>query len=362
MRPFNGGGMGEKIFCSLWLAGLLLLLFFIACAPHGEALESENRAYTAFSLASPDGYFTDRLPMRESLLRLNRDITLALGKNEFAGAFLGQGGYIFSKESTSAETLVKNLNALQDFADTLDIPVHTAVVGAKTDVLYTCLPPLYEDARQELWEVLRESGLQAIDLLPTLWRHGGEGKHIYYRGDHHLTTLGSYYCYREIAEVLEVTPYTAQDFSVGVVRSDFSGSDARKMLCETNDRIALFRYANDGEYVVENLDSGEQRRGLYDYDKLYSADPYGVFPIADCGYARITLTSENRQKLLLLCDSYGDSLVPFLARHFDLDSVDPRYYGGSVKALTEENGYAAVLVYFGMDTLAGREVLYKIRF
>ena len=354
--------MREKMFCRLSLAVCLLLLLFIVRAPHGELLESENRAYTAFSLATPDGYFTDRLPMREHLLRLSRNLALALGKNEFAGAFLGRNGYLFANESTSTETLTKNLDAVQIFADALDIPVYTAVVGAKTDVLFGSLPRLYADERESLWQTLLESDLQTVDLLPTLCRRGGEGKYIYYRGDHHLTTLGSYYVYREIAEALGISPYDAKDFSVGVVKADFSGSDARKMLCATNDKIALFRYAQDGAFLVENRDSGESMRGLYNADKLYSSDPYGVFPIADCGYARITLPNAARQKLLLLCDSYGDALAPFLARHYDLDIIDPRYYGGSVKALAAENGYAAVLVYFGMDTIAGKEILYKLRF
>lgn len=354
--------MREKMFCRLSLAVFLLLLLFIVRAPHGELLESENRAYTAFSLAAPDGYFTDRLPMREHLLRLSRNISLALGKNEFADAFFGRDGYIFSDESTSTETLTKNLDALQIFADALDIPVYTAVVGAKTDVLFGSLPRLYADERESLWQTLRESGLQTVDLLPALRRRGGEGKYIYYRGDHHLTTLGSYYAYREIAEVLGISPYGAKDFSVGVVKSDFSGSDARKMLCATHDKIALFRYHGDGEFLVENCDSGESMRGLYNDEKLHSSDPYGVFPIADCGYARITLQGEERARLLILCDSYGDALAPFLARHYDLDIIDPRYYGGSVRALAAENDYAAVLVYFGMDTIAGKEILYKLRF
>lgn len=354
--------MREKTFCRLSLAILLLLLFFIVRAPRGARLESENRAYTAFSLASPDGYFTDRLPMREHLLRFYRNIALALGKNEFAGAFLGKKGYIFSAEETSAEILTKNLDAVSAFADAVDTPVYTAIVGAKTDVLFTCLPRLYADDRESLWQVLEKSDLQTLDLMPTLRRRGGEGKYIYYRGDHHLTSLGSYYVYREIAEVLGAAPYVAKDFSVGVVKADFSGSEARKMLCETQDRIALFCCAGDGEYLVENLDSGACMHGLYNEEKLHSADPYGVFPIADCGHARITLPGAKRQKLLLLCDSYGDALAPFLARHYDLDIVDPRYFGGSVQALAKENSYAAVLVYFGMDTVAGREVLYKIRF
>lgn len=347
--------MGEKIFCRLWLALTFILLFWIVRAPHGTWIESENRPYAEFTFASPDTYFTDRLPMRERLLRLNRDIVLALGKNEFAGAFLGEDGYLFSEEETSTETLAKNLDALQNFSDTLAIPVHTAVVGAKQDVLFGSLPRLYADDRAKLWQML--ASIKMIDLLPTLRTHGGEGKYIYYRGDHHLTSLGCYYVYHTLAQPLGITSH--KDFSVSVVNSDFSGSDARKMLTNTGDRIALFRFKGDGDLRVENMDSGKER-GLYDYEALHAQDPYAVFPIADCG--RVRITYGDRPKLLVLCDSYGDALAPFLARHFDLDMIDPRYYGGSVMDLAKENNYTAVLVYFGMDTLAGREVLYKLNF
>lgn len=347
--------MGEKIFCRLWLALCFVLLLWIVRAPHGTWIESENRPYADFRLASPDIYFTDRLPFREALLRLNRDIALILGKNEFAGAFIGEDGYLFSEEETSTETLVKNLDALKVFSATLEISVHTAVVGAKQDVLFGNLPHCYADDREKLWQTL--SDLETVDLLPTLRKRGGEGKYIYYRGDHHLTSLGSYYVYHTLAKPLGITP--CKDFSVSVVKSDFSGSDARKMRTETGDKIALFRFRGDGDLIVENVDSGE-KRGLYDHEALHSHDPYAVFPIADCG--RVRITRGDRPKLLVLCDSYGDALAPFLARHFDLDIIDPRYYGGSVKDLVKENDYTAVLVYFGMDTLAGREVLYKINF
>lgn len=354
--------MREKVFCRLSLAISLVLLFWIICAPHGEWLESENRSTSDFSLASPDLYFTDRLPWRVSLLRFGRDISALLGRDTFGDAFWGKSGYIFSEEQASIETLTNNLDALSAFANGLDIPIYTAVIGAKTDVLFDNLPPLYVNDREELWQTFRESGLKTVDLLPTLRQHAGEGKYLYYRGDHHLTTLGSYYCYRALAAKLGITPYAAKNFSVGVVKSDFSGSDARKMLCETEDKIALFRFRGDGAFTLTNMDNGESRSGLYNEDMLYSNDPYGVFPIADCGRARITLEGENRETLLLLCDSYGDALSPFLARHFDLDIIDPRYYSGSVRELIQKQNYTAVLAYFGMDTLAVKEILYTLKF
>ena len=345
----------EKIFVKSAFALCLMLIVCIALCPRDTWLESENRYVSSFSL--DDNSFTDRLPFRTELLKLSRTISLALGKNEFAGAFLGENGYIFSNETTSTEVLEKNLSFVTALAK--DIETHLCVIPSKTDALLAYLPRFYESGRGKLWQTAAKSESYVADITPTVLLAANNGKYIYYRGDHHLTSLGSYYVYKSLADSLGYTVYTAGDFKVGVVKTDFSGSDARKMLVKTYDKIALFRYRGDGKFVTEDFSSGRKYEGLYDFDKLISSDPYGVFPIPDCGRVKITL-GEGRETLLLICDSYGDSLAPFLARHYDLDIIDPRYFGGSVKELIKENDYKSALICLGMDTVACKEVLYKI--
>lgn len=345
----------EKIFVKSAFALSLILLVCIVLCPRDTWLESENRYVSPLSL--DDNSFTDRLPFRTELLKLNRGFSLALGKNEFAGAFLGKNGYIFSNESTSMEVLEKNLSFAAALAD--DIETHLCVIPSKTDALLAYLPRLYDSQRGELWLTAAKSKSYVSDVTPTVLLAANNGKYIYYRGDHHLTSLGSYYVYKSLATSLGFAAYGAGDFKVGVVKTDFSGSDARKMLVKTDDKIALFRFKGDGKFVTEDLSNGRKHDGLYDFDKLISNDPYGVFPVPDCGRVKITL-GEGREALLLICDSYGDSLAPFLARHYDLDIIDPRYYGGSVKELIKENNYKSALICLGMDTIAGKEVLYKI--
>lgn len=345
----------EKIFVKCaFVLGFILFVCVLLC-PADTWLESENRYVSEFSLS--DKSFADRMPFRTALLKLNRNIILSLGKNEFAGAFLGENGYIFSNEDTSVATLEKNLS----FADSLsmDFETHVCIIPSKTDSLLAYLPKFYDSERGELWQTAAKNKNNVADILPTVLLAANNGKYVYYRGDHHLTSLGSYYVYKSLATSLGFAAYGADDFSVGIVKTNFSGSDARKMLTETGDKIALFHYGGDSRFVTENLDSGRKYDGLYDFDKLLSNDPYGVFPIPDCGRVKITL-GEGRETLLLICDSYGDSLAPFLARHFDLDIIDPRYYGGSVKELINENDYTAALLCFGMDTIAGKEILYRL--
>ncbi|MBQ8837371.1 MAG: hypothetical protein IJ002_07705 [Clostridia bacterium] len=347
----------EKIFVKSAFALCFILFVCVLLCPADTWLESENRYIGKLELS--DKSFSDRLPFRTSLMHVNRDISLALGKNEFAGAFFGENGYIFSNEEVSLAVLEKNLA----FADELSsvIETHLCVIPSKTDALVSYLPKFYDSMRGELWQVSAKNKNNVSDVLPIILLAANNGKYVYYRGDHHLTALGSYYVYKSLATSLGFAAYGSDAFSVGIVKTNFSGSDARKMLTETGDKIALFRYSGDSRLITENLDSGEKYDGLYDFDKLISNDPYGIFPAPDCGRVKITL-GEGRENLLLVCDSYGDSLAPFLARHYDLDIIDPRYYGGSVKDLIKENNYTTALLCFGMDTLAGKEILYKLMF
>jgi hypothetical protein len=66
-------------------------------------------------------------------------------------------------------------------------------------------------------------------------------------------------------------------------------------------------------------------------------------------------TRENAPTLLLLKDSFSQSIAPFLARHFDLLLVDPRTYdirsSGSLLSLAEQENADHVLLLYGIDTL-----------
>ena len=349
--------MGNRLFLSLTAALALATALFCILAPTPAKLPYENRAPAQFSRRDADAYFFDRLPHRTALLRLCRDLEFALGKNEYGGAFSGRHGYIFANEAASAETLSRNLAALESFAAAVRVPVVTALVPSKTDALVGALPAKYTPARDALWETAK-SAPGYTDLLPMLRTRGGEGKYIYYRGDHHLTALGAYYVYRALAAPLDFAPAMAADFSVSVVRADFSGSDARRLLTRTDDRIALFRARGDGGVTVTA--DGKVTRGLYDFAALGGDEPYGVFPGYGAGYTRLE-SGGARPRILLLADSYGCALAPFLVRHFDVDFADLRYTARDVRALLRTRDYAAVLCYYGIDTLAAHEILYKLQ-
>jgi hypothetical protein len=123
--------------------------------------------------------------------------------------------------------------------------------------------------------------------------------------------------------------------------------------------ITLLRYEGDETFTTEIIEGGKTVRtlsGFYDFDALDTHDEYNVFLGGTNTLIRVTdPTRENAPTLLLLKDSFSQSIAPFLARHFDLLLVDPRTYdirsSGSLLSLAEQENADHVLLLYGIDTL-----------
>lgn len=264
--------------------------------------------------------------------------------------YVTKEGYVVSEKNVSPVILAKNFEEIEDAFETLDFSI--CIIPQKADILSA-----KKNNRGRLWQIAAENKHYVADALPTLRLASSNGKYIFYRSDSHLTSLGSYYAYKSLGTSLGIDTYGAEDFTVNVVKNDFSGNEASGIL-QGKDRVALFRYKGDTDFVTEDMLSGKKYADLYDFDKLCTDYAYNIFPPCGLGYSRIT-RGVDRENLLLVCDSSGNSLVPFLARHFDIDTVSVETFGGSVKELVKNNGYTTVLVCIGMDTAAGKRIYIK---
>ena len=80
-------------------------------------------------------------------------------------------------------------------------------------------------------------------------------------------------------------------------------------------------------------------------------DKYKVFLSGNTDLLHIKNEDTDLPKLLLIKDSFANSLIPFLALHYDIDVIDLRYYKSSVIDYMGENNFDAVLLLYGIDTL-----------
>ena len=109
--------------------------------------------------------------------------------------------------------------------------------------------------------------------------------------------------------------------------------------------------APEGASVIRYETNGtEQTLPLYNYEKLSIKDKYTFFLGGNIPRAVVDTGTENAPSLLILRDSYADSLVPFLTDAFsEIHLIDLRYYTGSVREYIAENSIDRVLLLYSTD-------------
>jgi len=349
---------------------LLLLPLLAVCLlakPQKNFSEVENRALQTWrapsweSLANGSfsedlrSFYTDQFPFRSAFLQGKAWGERLLGRRENNGILYGTDGYLIPKnECEDLSTAKKNLAAIQDFEDRSDTPVTVLIVPRSVDVSTAYLPSVFDDSRAtRIWEVI--DGTEAVLPLNELKSASEAGEAVWFKTDHHWTARGAYLAYVALADALNYTPYPEDFFDPQCVSTDFLGTSYSSVggIAEEADSIVLYRYEGDEDFLRTNGETDKHDPGFYQWTALSQKDQYRVFLGGNTALLTVRdPLSAPKPRLLLIKDSFSNALVPFLALHFDLDLVDPRYYQGTVEQLTQDQAYDRILIQQGADTLA----------
>jgi hypothetical protein len=302
-------------------------------------------------------YYADQFPWRQGLLRLAATYELSLLSFESDSIMLGSGGYLIARndwyDSAKLSENAENIGRFADWAKGHSIEFTVAVPGRSQDVLSKYAPAFYSGRSDSLTEqIAAEFGFaDNVDLISPLRKANDDGFYVYYKTDHHWTTLGAYLAYVELGQTLGYEPYDSSEFDIEIASEDFYGTTWSASGIRTNyaDRIEFWRWDGDDELICES--SGSSLDGLYDYSYLDGKDKYGAFLSGNNALVTISDVSSEREKLLIIKDSFAHSLAPFLARHYDIVLVDLRYYNKSCAQLCVEMGVDRVLLLCNADTL-----------
>ena len=167
-----------------------------------------------------------------------------------------------------------------------------------------------------------------VDSKYALFKEQDGKLSLYYNTDHHRTTHGAYELYTKACEIFEIEPYSESYFKKEHASALFYGTSFFRSrlpkFAVTADVIELWRYDGDEEVILTVHDTKTDSSGFYDFSKLDTADKYAVF--LGGNYAHATLfSSDDKPTLLLFKDSFANAVIPFLALHFNIEIVDPRY-------------------------------------
>lgn len=347
-------GEGMKKHLTLWVFlcvwfGLSLIAWVY---PVNAFSETENRylekkpewSYKALMSGTYsekyEAYVSDQFPFRHQWMRLKAASEKAHLRKENNNIVFGKEGHLFNKYIVLGEAFEKNVATLKAFSEEAKIPVSFMLVPNGYAVLSDLVPKGLYNVNQDLWLDLlsAEMGDDFIDVRPFFKRD----KPLYYRLDHHWTTFGAHKGYEAIAAHKGFTPYAWESFKLTQVR-DFYGTfySAAKRFDGAADVIDVPLISGMSFYI-----DGEEKASMYDMTFADVRDKYGLFLHNNPGRSTLKGLNPGGKKALVFKDSYANSLLPFLAMHYDaIEIIDLRYFRGSVSTLMAESWDEVFLLY-----------------
>lgn len=385
-----------------------ILCFSVWClvAPKQTFSENENRALASWPVYSfdtlKDGsymsgiqtYLSDHFPLRDPFMTLKTKYEMLTGREEINDIYLAKDGYYIEAYKTPKQQkkIITQFQKLQDAITTgakenvrvMLVPTAISTYNAKLpgsapdrgvlrqvdtmNEIYAALPnmqkvdvwrALQTAAAQEETDRTRASGdadgAQPVANAGDAVCDTSAADGLYYHTDHHWTTHGAYVGYQAYCNAAGLSPIPEADFQKTCVTTDFHGTIFSKLHDSTvpGDAITLYEYPAN-QLTVSYPDTGEVTDTLYNRDYLTQKDKYSMFlnnlhPLVEITNA----SADSDRQLVLIKDSYANSMVPFLVHHYQKIYVfDTRYYRfGPSSFINEHPEVTDVLLLYNMNTI-----------
>ena len=294
-------------------------------------------------------YLTDQVPLRDGWVTMKTYMELAIGKRESVGVYICKDKYLMDKfTSYSKKQLVANAAALVDLQEKLaaeGISMNTILVPMAAQVLTDKLPayaPVADYAA--ILQVLTDAGVDTTDVLSALVAHSSEN--IYYRTDHHWTSLGAYYAY---CAWRGIEP-NVDEWTQEVLCDDFYGTTWNKVPLPTVPAEEITAWYKQINRSVSYNNGQYETDSIYERKYLSGSDQYAVF--LNSNQAQTVIEGSGKSgKLLLIKDSYGNTFSQFPVEDYaEVHVLDLRFFKGDVTEYAKENGITDTLVLYGTQS------------
>lgn len=375
-----------------WIKIILfcLLLFSISVAtlvlPARKYSVVENRKLAQKPEWSVDGflkgscqsryetYLSDQFFWRDDWVTMAVAMQSRMGKRDINGVYLGTDGYLLEKYDDAEfddEQVQENTELLSTFLNEAaesygQEHVSCAMIPSKTTVLSQRLPRYaFCPNRDGVLATLRKQLSHPdclLDLRETLQKHRQE--YIYYRTDHHWTTLGAYYAYAAWAEQQGLEAASLEHYKRETVFTDFYGTTYNKVHAGgLADEVELFHGTMDDRVHV-SMDSGEvvSDSMYFPEEAADGFNRYNVFFSKNTFQVEIDTQADTGKTLLLIKDSFANCFVPFLTEEYErIIMLDYRYGKTAAgKIMSDNEGITDVLVLLNTEKFMQHTKLAKL--
>lgn len=360
------------------VSGILLFLL-----PQKTYSENENRYLTTMKPPTISGFFdtsvqknltdgaNDQFAGRDIWVKFAATLQHLAGFQDIGGVYTGRQGYYFEKildSDLSANRYSNNVRYIEQFASIYNIKTDFLPVPSKGTVLREYLPEnsvLFNADRllEQAQTILGKTAGTSVININSEFEQKKTDRQLYFKTDHHWTMYAAYLAYtvwcstkgEEAIPLLQFSPQCVSDAFYGTLYSKAPTFHIQP------DLLVLPTKIRDAEIWIDS----KKTKNIYHWDKLETKDKYGVY--FGGNYGRIDIHMNNctkhaeNKKLLIIKDSFANSMVPFLMEHFqDIIMLDLRYYNKPVSLLIKEIQPDEALVLYELSNFAQDINFFKI--
>lgn len=351
------------VFCLLLVAGIGASIL----VPDKYYSENEKRTLKQFptiSLADIrsgkfgdeiENYLADQFPGRDGWVTIKTIAERASGKKESGGVYFADDGYLIEINKTfNNKQTVANITALKQLQDALEkknITLRAMLVPTASDILAEKLPKYAPNADQQaIIDYAKNQGLNVVDVTDVLTGHKDE--YIFYKTDHHWTSLGAYYAYAAWMQAKGETPTPLSDFIKEMLCDNFRGTTYSKVNYPFAPYDIIDAYYKAAHHMVDYNGGNYVTDSIYERKYLDGSDQYAAF--LNSNQATTVVSGGGNGKLLILKDSYANCSAQFCVDDYEeTHLIDMRFFRGSVQDYIEQNGITEVLTLYNIPNFTG---------
>ncbi|MBQ7874904.1 MAG: hypothetical protein IJ306_07100 [Oscillospiraceae bacterium] len=313
------------------------LAFWAVLKPADEYSESERRQLDSFPEATLntilngtfmdnfEGYTLDQFPLRDAFRSVK-----AMAQYYLFGLSDNNGLYIADGQVAALDFPLDE-NSLNYAAERFDYLYDKYMDGKVNKVVFSMVPDkgyyLAENNGYPAmdYEAMEEYFAENLDFAKYVDITGLLDSGDYYAADTHWQQQSITAVADELLVFLGARPF--DDLEETVASENFHGVYyGQSALPLPAENIVYLHNAALDSMTVLNYENGAEK-GVYDFDKLESKDPYEFYLSGAAALLEVTNPSaEGDRHLIIFRDSFGSSIAPLLMRDYaKITLVDTRY-------------------------------------
>lgn len=308
-------------------------------------------------------YLNDQMPLRTFFVGTNAYYDQLSGRNGMNGIYNAKDDYLMVTPIKETPILENNIKYISEFVETINTPSYICVVPSSGYIYENELPANhceYNDREiigkieNNFTNFKNTKFINIIDSFKSL----SKGEQLYYRTDHHWTSLGAYECYRILGGHMNFTPTPQNSFDVEKYDNFYGTNYSKSALWFTpGETLEIWNNTNrpENSLNVAITEAGEVTvaHDVFFRENLNTNDQYTAY--LDGNHAKVTIqnpNAEKNKKLLILRDSYSHCLAPFLADNYsEIILIDVRYYLNPVSEIVKSEGIDEILILYSLDSI-----------